>query len=70
MEEENRKKDFYRSIQVRVNVNTIEIIDKAVELGYGNSRGDFGAMAIISKLEELGLFSVEIQKLVEKSKID
>jgi hypothetical protein len=33
-------------------------------MGYGNSRADFGAKAILSKLEELGLFNVEIKKLI------
>ncbi len=68
MTEENKSKRKYKSVQVNLTDKTIEIIDKAVELGYGNSRADFGAKAILSKLEELGLFNVEIQKLIEENK--
>ncbi|MFW9873347.1 MAG: hypothetical protein ACFFG0_09610 [Candidatus Thorarchaeota archaeon] len=65
---EDKQKKKYKAVQVNLTEKTVEIIDRAVELGYGNSRADFGAMAILSKLEELGLFNVEIQKLLMESK--
>lgn len=66
MSKDKRKEKKYHPIQVNLTVKTIEIIDKAVEIGYGNSRGDFGRKAILSKLEELGLFNLEIEKLMDE----
>jgi hypothetical protein len=55
----------YKAVQVNLTEKTVEIIDAAIDMGYANSRADFGSKAITSKLEELGLFNVEIKKMME-----
>lgn len=55
-----------KSIQVRVSDKTVEAIHLAIEIGYAKSLADFGEKAVISKLEELGIFHEKMRQMLEK----
>lgn len=55
-----------RQIQISISEKMVDAIEIAIQAGYAKSLANFGEKAVTSKLEELGIFNREIEKIMDR----